>query len=140
MNLFTISLLQSKNITLTKSAYHLCSSIYVSLLPPRKKAPIRVLFCVADVECVEKICARNTRPGQICVFACKMKALCRQANSRREKPKRLVEAWFRIPLPPPRKTSVELFQLRFFSYIRLSASDMHFVRDMSFGRDMRCAR
>ena len=44
------------------------------------------------------------------------------------------------PSASAKKTSVELFQLRFFSYIRLSASDMHFVRDMSFGRDMRCAR
>ena len=44
------------------------------------------------------------------------------------------------PLPPPRKTSVELFQLRFFSYIRPSASDMHFVRDIAFGSDMRFAR
>ena len=45
----------------------------------------------------------------------------------------------RIPIPQPEKLQL-VTKLEFFSYIRLAASYMHFVRDIAFGSDMRFAR
>ena len=45
----------------------------------------------------------------------------------------------RIPAPQPEKLHLAC-KMEFFSYIRLAASSMPFVRDIAFGSDMRFAR